>query len=394
MEISSNFLLTIGIILIMGLLISAIAERTFIPRVTLLLIFGIVIGNEGLSLIPAVFTDYFVVIADITLLMVGFLIGGKLSVSSLKKSASVVLGISIAAAILTTLSVCIGLMWIGLSFEVSLLLGCIASATAPAAIYDVITELDHQNKFSRILLSIVALDDIWALIIFAIGMAVVNATNGISGETDFLWHTFKEIFGAIIVGAVLGFPAAYITGRIKKGKPLLIEGVGIVFICGGLSLWLGVSYLIAAIFMGFIVTNMAKHHEFQFHEIEGVESIFMVIFFVLAGSSLDLGMLKNMGWITGVYIICRILGKYLGALIGCQIFHTDSTTKSWVGLAMLPQAGIAIGMGLIASNHFPEYRMILLTVIISSTVFFEIIGPVCTRLALKKSNSQSNTPIL
>jgi Kef-type K+ transport system membrane component KefB len=375
----------------MGLLISVIAERTFIPRVTLLLIFGIVIGNQGLNLIPIVFTDYFVVIADITLLMVGFLIGGKLSLSSLKESAGVILSISISAAILTTISVCIGLMWIGLSFEVSLLLGCISSATAPAAIYDVINELGHQNKFSHLLLSIVALDDIWALIIFAVGMAIVNSLNGLTGEIHFLWHPFKEIFGAIIVGAALGFPAAYLTGRIKKGQPLLSEGIGIVFICGGLCLWLGVSYLIAAIVMGFIVTNIAKHHEYRFHEIEGVESLFMVVFFVLAGSSLDLSMMINVGWITLIYIITRIFGKYVGALIGCQVFYVDSTTKNWMGLAMLPQAGVAIGMGLIASNHFPQHRQTLLTIIISSTVFFEIIGPIFTRLALNKFKSQSKT---
>jgi hypothetical protein len=91
-----------------------------------------------------------------------------------------------------------------------------------------------------------------------------------------------------------------------------------------------------------------------------------------------------MGWITGIYIVSRTLGKYVGSLIGCQLSHADSSTKRWIGLAMLPQAGVAIGMGLIASNHCPEYRQLLLTIIISSTVFFVIIGTVFTRLALNK----------
>ena len=139
MEASAQFLLTIGGILLLGLLTSTIASRTFFPRVTLLLIFGVIIGKETLDLIPQIFSDRFDIIAHMTLLMVGFLLGGKLTIVSLRDSAGEVLWISISAALVTTIIVILGLLWIGVSKEIAILLGCIASATAPAAIFDVVT---------------------------------------------------------------------------------------------------------------------------------------------------------------------------------------------------------------------------------------------------------------
>lgn len=165
----------------------------------------------------------------------------------------------------------------------------------------------------------------------------------------------------------------------------MTEALGIVFVCGGLAIWLGVSFLIASMVMGAVIANVAKHHEYPFHAIEGIEWPFMVIFFVLAGASLELSALEDIGLIGVAYILCRITGKYLGARIGSQFSHAGQVTKSWMGVALLPQAGVAIGMALVASNQFPEYRQMLLSIVISSTVFFEIIGPVFTRLAIQRS---------
>lgn len=387
MEVSSQFLLTIGFILLLGLLTSTIAQRTFLPRVTLLLIFGALIGQNTLDVIPHVFTDRFDIIANMALLMVGFLLGGKLTKDSLKESAGKILWISISAALLTTIIVSLGLIWAGVSLEVAILLGCIASATAPAAVLDVVAESGVKDKFSNLLLSIVAIDDVWALVLFSIGMAVVTSLNGLGGDTSFLVMVAKEIGGAVILGALIGLPAAYLTGRVRHGQPILTEALGIVFFCGGLAIWLGVSFLIASMVMGAIIANMAKHHEYPFHAIEGIEWPFMVIFFVLAGASLELTALKDIGLIGTVYIICRAIGKYLGAKIGSQLSRAEKATKKWMGAALFPQAGVAIGMALVASNQFPEYRQMLLSVVISSTVFFEIIGPVFTRMAIQRAQS-------
>jgi len=110
----------------------------------------------------------------------------------------------------------------------------------------------------------------------------------------------------------------------------------------------------------------------------------MVIFFVLAGASLELSALRELGLIGVLYIVYRILGKYSGAKLGSLLGGADALTKRWMGPALLPQAGVAIGMALVASNQFPEYKQTVLSVVISSTIFFEIIGPIFTRLAIQK----------
>lgn len=370
----------------LGLVTSALGQRSFLPRVTLLLIFGAIIGKDMLDIVPPVFTDRFGIIAEMALLMVGFLLGGKLTMDSLRQSAGKVLWISISAALFTAMIVSAGLVLAGVSMEIAILLGCIASATAPAAVLDVVMETGGETPFRDLLLSIVALDDVWALVLFGIGMALVISVNGAGEGMSPLLMAAREVGGAVILGVLIGLPAAYLTGRIRQGKPMLTEALGIVFVCGGLAMWLDVSFLLASIVMGAVIANLARHHEYPFHAIEDIEWQFMVVFFVLAGASLELGALRDIGLIGVIYILCRAAGKVLGARIGSQLSRADRVTESWMGAALLPQAGVAIGMALVASNRFPEYRQLLLSVVISSTVFFEIIGPVFTRLAIRRAN--------
>ena len=392
MESSAQFLLTLGGMLLLGLITSTMAERTILPRVTLLLIFGLVIGHEGFNIIPLEFSSHFDLIAEITLLMVGFLLGGKLTLESLKQSAGDVFWISICAALTTAVAVSLLLMFIGIATDMAIILGCIASATAPTAILDVTAEAKkrlgfkpQQEKFTNTLLSIVAIDDVWALLLFAVGVSTAKTLNGHGADTFFFASAAWEIFGAVGLGIAIGIPAAYLTGRAKLGQPMIIEALGIVFICGGLAIWLEVSYLIAAMTVGATIANLAKHHDYPFHEIENIESPFMVVFFVLAGASLDLGSIEQLGLMGASYIIGRALGKYFGSLIGSQISGSNLVTKKWMGLALLPQAGVPIGMALVAANQFPEHRQILLSVVISSTVLFDIIGPILTRLAITRA---------
>lgn len=387
MESTSQFLMTLGGILLLGLLTSALGQRTFLPRVTLLLIFGAAIGPGMLDMIPAVFSERFEIIANMALLMVGFLLGGRLTVASLRNSMSSVVWISLSAAVVTTMVVGAGLAWMGVPTQIAILLGCIASATAPAAILDVVMESDYQGPFADLLLSIVALDDVWALVLFGVGVALVSSLNHTGVDSSVMLMAGRDIGGAVVLGLLIGFPAAYLTGRLKPGQPILTEALGLVFMCGGLAIWFEVSFLIAAMVLGATVANFARHHEYPFHAIEGVEWPFMVIFFVLAGASLELTAVAEAGMIGVVYIVCRIAGKLLGARLGSQFIATDQVTRTWMGSALLPQAGVSIGMGLVASNYFPAYRQTVLSVVIGSTIFFEIIGPVFTRLALQRSRS-------
>ena len=387
MESTSLFMLTIGGILLLGLITSAIGRKTFLPRVTLLLIFGAMIGSNGLDWIPLEISRRFELVANVALLMVGFLLGEKLAFKSVRQFAAPILWISLSAAVVTASVVSLGLMWVGVPKSIAVVLGCIAAATAPAAVLDVAMESGADGPFRNLLLAIVAIDDAWALLLFGFGVAIATAAT----ETNAFMMVLREIGGGIALGVLLGLPAAYLTGRLRQGQPILSEALGIVFVCGGLAIWLEVSFLIAAMVMGAMIANFAKHHEYPFHAIENIEWPFMVVFFVLAGATLELNALRDVGLIGGVYIVCRAIGKVLGARIGGELARVDRKTKNWMGLALLPQAGVAIGMALVASNHLPEYRQTLLSVVIGSTVFFEIIGPVFTRLALKRVQYTGDT---
>ena len=161
-----------------------------------------------------------------------------------------------------------------------------------------------------------------------------------------------------------------------------------MLVCGGMALLFGVSHLIAAMTMGCVIVNRAKHHKYPFHALEGVESIFLVIFFVLAGVSLDLEALKGVGLLASSYVLARIFGKCLGGWLGGQVAGVDAKTKRWIGPAMLPQAGVAIGMALVACAELPDYEQVMLPIVISSTVIFEIVGPIVTKFAIRRVDGQ------
>ena len=385
MQQIAEFLFAIGIILLLGLATDFLGKRTFLPRVTLLLIVGIIVGDEMLDVIPESVSSRFELITDMALLMVGFLLGGKLTLKSLKKEGRQLFWISLSAAISTTIIVTLALFAVGVSIEIAILLGCIAAATAPAATVDTVQAYSSKNSFAQLLLAIVAIDDAWAMIMFSFGLAMVSVLNGMQDSSVFLFDAAYEIIGALLLGGLIGLPAAYLTGRIKPGQPMLTEALGLVFICGGIALWLEVSFLIAAMSMGAVIANLAKHHDYPFHEIENIEWPFMIIFFMLAGASLELGMLTELGLVGVVYLFARVSGKVLGAWFGARTSQADKQTQRWVGMALLPQAGVAIGMALLAANQFPEYRQIILSIVISTTVVFELIGPVFTRMALRKT---------
>ena len=385
MQSNADFLLSIAGFLLLGLVTEILGKKTFLPRVTMLLLLGIVIGESFLDLIPSIFTHRFELISEIALLMIGFLLGGKLTQAFLLQSGVQSLIISLVAALVTFAIVLTGLWLAGLQIQIAIMLGAIAAATAPAATVDLIIESGYQGPFSDLLLSIVALDDIWALIIFSLSISLVQAMNGGSVELSLLM-SLKEIGGAILIGIVVGVPAAYLTGRLKSGQPILTEALAVVFLCGGLALLLEASFLIASMTAGAVIVNLAKHHERPFCEIENIEWPIMIIFFVLAGASLDINALSQIGWIGLAYIILRVAGKLLGTWLGATATQSDAHVKQWMGMALLPQAGVAIGIALVASNAYPQYRQIILPVVISSTIVFEIAGPVLARMALQKAS--------
>lgn len=387
MDNSIHFIITIGGLLIAGLFMDYLARQLRLPRVTLLLILGVLIGPAALDLIHGhIISSWFPPITNVALSMIGFLLGSKLSFGSLKKIGGDVIKISLAVVFVTLLCVFIGLAITGIPIEVALILAALSTATAPAAVFDVVHELKSKSKFSKLLLNIVAIDDAWCLIVFSFMMALAHLTQGhIVNTSQLLIGLINEIGGAALIGFALGIPTAYFSGRIKPGEATLIEALGIVFIGCGIALWLGVSFILTTMVLGMTVVNLAKHHKRTFSAIEDIEWPFMVIFFIFAGTEINFNMISIAG-VTGLsYVIFRVIGKILGGWIGGAIVKSKSKFKLWIGPALMPQAGVAIGLGLTSTQVFPDFKNQILSVVLSSTIIFEIFGPVLTRKALYQS---------
>jgi len=374
-------LITIGGLLLVGLAMDELGRRMNLPRVTLLALAGIAIGPSGFDILPEDVDGLYPLAAVIALVMVAFLLGGKLTRKALDKDGIQIFGVSAGAVLATAALVGAGLWLLGVDPILCLVLAGISTATAPAATQDVVRRSGTEGPFARILLGVVAIDDAWGLIIFSLLLAWGHAILG-QNATGVLEIAFREIGGAVIIGIIVGLPSAYLTGRLQPGEPSQVEALGVVFLCGGLALAVHASYLLAAMIAGVIVTNMASHHTRGFHEIENIEWPFMIVFFVLAGASLDLRTLPAIGTIGAVYLALRFIGRVTGGWIGGYATGMRPDHRKWIGIALMPQAGVAIGMALVAANSFPALRNEILATAIGTTILFELGGPILTQWAL------------
>jgi Kef-type K+ transport system membrane component KefB len=375
-------LATFGGLFLLGLIADLVGRHTPLPRVTLLLLAGLLIGPSALDWLPEFTTSWFPVLTDIALSMIGFLLGAKLTRATFHRMGRAVLAMSIGEVMMTALLVFSVLALAGVPLEIALLLAGVAPATAPAATMDVVHEIKAKGTFTDTLLGIVAIDDAWGLLIFSVLLAVVQVLAGGGGAGEVLLLGAWDIGGALLLGIVLGLPMTYMTGRIQPGEATQAEALGLVLLCTGLAVWLGVSPFLACMVLGAVVANLAKHHQRPFHAIEGIEWPFLILFFLLAGASLHVEALAEVGAVGAGYIVLRVAGRIMGTRLGGWLSGTDPITRRWIGLALLPQAGVAIGMALIATQRFPELKDTILPIVLGSTILFELLGPPITRWVL------------
>jgi Kef-type K+ transport system membrane component KefB len=373
--------LTLGAMFIVGLGADQLGHRTRIPRVTLLLLCGLLAGYLGI--IPAPVTGAYDFLSITALTFVAFLLGGALRIRDLRITGRRIIVISLSIVLATLLVVAVGLIFLGVDPKLAIVLSAIASATAPAATTDVIRQSGVANEFTRTLEGIVAVDDAWGLIAFSLCLSFATAGNGHVNEISVL----TEIGGALLLGAVVGVPGAFLTGRISGGQPLEIEALSLVFLTAGLALWAEVSFLIAGMTAGAIIVNMASHHERAFHEIEHIQWPFMILFFLLAGASLDIVALADVGLIGLVYIGLRITARIVGGWLGAYLSDAPTQSRPLYGIALLPQAGVAVGMALVAARALPDHTDQIIALTIGTTIAFELFGPVLTLWAVRRAKS-------
>ncbi len=378
----AEFFLTLGGIFLLALLTDLIGRKTFLPRVSLLILLGVIIGPSGLDIVPVNGYAWFPAVADMALVMIGFLVGGQLTTAFLRSSGKEVLHISLTMVIITIVIVTAGLMFLGMPLEAALLLGAIATSTDPAATVDVVSETNAKGAFSNTLIGIVGVDDLWGIIFFTLVLSLVMAFTHAQGIAAIVATGLWDMGGAIVLGISVGLPMAFLTGRVRSGEPTQVEALGFVFLCAGLAFRLEVSFLLSAMTLGAVVTNLASHHNRPFHAIEGIEWPFLALFFVLSGASLRLETLLSAGHIFILYVMLRIIGRFFGVKLGAAYSHAAPNISRYMWQALLPQAGVALGMALFACQRFPHLQATIMPVVISGTIIFELIGPIMTKHAL------------
>lgn len=380
----AHILLALAGLFAAGLAADQIGHRTRLPRVTLLLFCGIIAGDAGLGLIPEEIANWYELLSIVALTMVAFLLGGSLSGESLRSHGQAILAISLSVVIVTIVIVSTGLIFLGMEPGLALLLAAVATATAPAATQDVIRQSGVSNGFTDALKGIVAIDDLWGLLAFSVVLVLVSQLQGAADAS--LWTgSLRELGGSILLGAVIGFPAAAITGRLSGGEPLEVEALALTFLTAGLAIWFELSYLISGMTVGAIIINRASHHTKAFHEIEHIQWPFMILFFILAGAMLETDALLHVGGYGAAYMALRVLARVAGGGIGAWLGRAPADERPWYGLALLPQAGVAIGMALVAAEQFPQWGETIMAVTIGTTIAFELLGPPVTLYAIRRS---------
>lgn len=378
--------LSLGAMFIIGLGAHVIGQRTPVPRVTLLLVSGLIAGHMGW--IPESVAESYEFLSVTALTFVAFLLGGSLKFDTLRVTGRRVFSISICIVLITVAIVSAGLIAMGTEPGLALVLAGIASATAPAATTDVIRQSGISNDFTKTVEGVVAVDDAWGLLAFSLCLSF--ALSGLAGSAHVEnASVVREIGGAILLGLLVGLPGAFLTGRISDGEPLEVEALGLVFVTAGLALWAEVSFLIAGMVAGATIVNLAAHHERAFHEIEHIQWPFMVLFFLLAGAQLDLVALQQVGILGLAYMVLRIGARIIGGWAGAKLGMAPPNERALYGLALLPQAGVAVGMALVAAGSLPEYADRIIALTIGTTIAFELFGPVLTLWAVRRSGADT-----
>lgn len=375
--------MSIGALLLLGLSTDVLARRLLLPRVTLLLLLGLLAGPSGLDLLPPARESWFDLSASIALVMIGFLLGAEFTSLQMRSLERTILKVAVFEAVVTAMIVGGGLALMGFPAELALPLAGIGAATAPAATLAVINDSGLHGRFVDVLKGVVAIDDVIGVVLFSLLAAATGVVVGGSLEWGPILRGLWELGGSVVLGFAIGLPASFLSGKLRGHEATLEEALALVLLCAGLALWFGLLPILSAMAMGATFASMASGHARPLHEIRSIEWPFLVVFFMLAGASVELGALGAAGWAVGAYVLLRTVGKQVGAFLGVQAAGEAKRIRL-LGLALLPQSGVALGLALAARVRFPETGPRILTIVVAGTVVFELAGPVFTRFALSR----------
>lgn len=397
----SMVIISIALILFLGFAMTRITKIFKLPNVTAYIIVGILLGPYCFKVIPQVIIDKTAFLSDIALAFIAFGTGEFFKLDVLKKNGIKVFIITLFESLMATILIfilCYTILGLPLSF--SLVLGALAAATAPASTMMTIRQTGSKGDFVETLLQVVALDDIVALIAYSVAISVAVASQAEKFSVTTIVEPLCLNLLAIVLGGVFGFLLKALMPKKRTTDNKLIIGIATLFAFCGLCTAFDVSPLLGCMVMGTVYSNIMDEDDKFFKQMNYFSPPILLIFFVRSGLNFDLNALisTDSGFngisllLIGVlYFVVRILGKYFGAFLGCALTKKKKETRNYLGLALIPQAGVAIGLAALGARTLGEpYGPCLETIIIASSVLYELIGPACAKLSLYLSKSYSN----
>jgi Kef-type K+ transport system membrane component KefB len=401
----SHPLFAIGLLLLCGYLGGRLANRIKFPRVSGYIMAGVLMSSSVTGIIPLdLVEDKLFLVTDIALAIIAYVIGGSLSVSKLKRLGKSILWINFTQAfgalilsftlILVLTPFIIGSKIPGIDLltgylPLALILGAISVATAPAAILAIVHEYRAKGPLTTTLLGIVALDDATAIIMYAFAGAAVISLTGVHSASllTIVGEPIAEILGSMLLGVILGFILVRMVLLIKARESLLVVILGFIFLCTGISVELGVSPLLTNMTAGFFTVNKAKHSHDLFNALESIEEPIFALFFTVAGAHFDLKVLKLAGLISLVIVFGRFLGKLIGTRLGATISHAPAVVKKYLGLGLLPKAGVTVGLAFMARPLFQDAFLydIMINAVLGSVIINELAAPPLVQYILLKA---------
>ena len=328
-------------------------------------------------------------ISNFVLGVIAFSLGAYFTMGNLRTAGKSVIWVSVLEAgfawITVTMIMIIYSIWRHISIHPAFVLGAAASATAPAATVMIMREYRASGPVTNMLLRVVAIDDAWCLVFSALAITVANALAVGSFTLVVLFDAIFEIFGALLLGGVLGLGFYVLARFINTTEEVLIITVGFILLAVGLSMKLRLSPLLTNIAFGLIIANIVNEGELFFETLRNFDMVFFLGFFVLVGANLELHLIPRVGIMGFLYIIFRVIGKFIGVKLGAWVSKADPNIGKYLAWGLVPQAGVALGVALSAKALYPVYGEMIFTTIAATTIIYELLGPLCTKYGLQKA---------
>ena len=388
MDENTRVLLVLSVILFAGFILTRLTNTLNLPKVSGYILAGIVIGPYCMNLIPGGFISHMGFISDLALAFIAFDVGKFFKREVISEAGPSVILITLFETLLAGFLVTVSVQYVfHVGWPFALVMGAIATATAPASTMMTINQYHARGVFVDTLLQVVALDNVVCLLTFSIVSAIANSdNNGTLVPSDILLPLGFNLL-AMILGLFCGYFLSRLLIPTRSKDNRLILAIALLLGLTGLCAAMDISPLLSCMVFGAAYINFTEDKKL-FRQINNFTPPVMSIFFILSGMNLDVSALSTIGAIGVLYFLVRIIGKYLGTFFAGTLLKSDPKTRNYLGLALIPQAGVAIGLAFLGQRILPPTMgNMLLTIILASSVLYEMIGPVSAKIALIRSGS-------